>query len=146
MLVLRCTQKLLKRNPGPTTGRQDSLVPMLGSWHANLIRLAHSPIVLCVNDISLLAILLPGRRVPARGGGWDSVSNVRILLAAVIARPLKRRRYALPFTNPGASVWLSKFYSRNLPKRRMRSRTHSPAQVCVHSSGVHSQTVTPHPW
>ena len=39
-------------------------MPMLGSWHANLIRLAHSPIVLCVNDISLLAILLPGRDFP----------------------------------------------------------------------------------
>jgi hypothetical protein len=50
MLVLRCTQKLLKKNPGPTEGGQDALVPVLGSWHANLIRLAHSPIVLCVND------------------------------------------------------------------------------------------------
>ncbi len=37
---------------------------MLGSWHANLIRLGNSPIVLCVNDISLLAILVPGRDFP----------------------------------------------------------------------------------
>jgi hypothetical protein len=34
---------------------------MLGNWHANLIRVAYSPIVLCVNDSSLLAILVPGR-------------------------------------------------------------------------------------
>jgi len=61
MLVLRCTQKLLKRNLGSTTGQPDALVPMLGNWHANLIRLAYSPIVLCVNDLSLLAILVPGR-------------------------------------------------------------------------------------
>lgn len=64
MLALGCTQKLLKRNPGPTNGRQDALVPTLGSWHANLIRLAHSPIVLCVNDISLLTVLVPGRDFP----------------------------------------------------------------------------------
>ncbi len=48
MLILRCTQKLLKRNPGPAGAQQDALAPTLGSWHANLIRLAHSPIVVCV--------------------------------------------------------------------------------------------------
>ena len=64
MLVLRCTQRLLKRNPGPPQPRRDALVPVLGNWHANLIRLAKSPIVLCVNDISLLAILVPGRNFP----------------------------------------------------------------------------------
>jgi len=64
MLVLRCTQRLLKRNPGPTQQQRDALVPVLGNWHANLIRLAKSPIVLCVNDISLLAILVPGRNFP----------------------------------------------------------------------------------
>ena len=64
MLILRCTQKLLKRNPGPSGPGQDALVPVLGNWHANLIRLAKSPIVLCVNDSSLLAILVPGRDFP----------------------------------------------------------------------------------
>jgi len=64
MLILRCTQKLLKKKPGPTDDRQDDLVPVLGSWHANLIWLAHVPIVLCVNDVSLLAILLRGRNFP----------------------------------------------------------------------------------
>ncbi len=39
-------------------------MPRLGDWHANLIRLAHSPVVLCVNDISLLTILVPGRDFP----------------------------------------------------------------------------------
>ncbi|MDT4969534.1 MAG: hypothetical protein QOJ64_4271 [Acidobacteriota bacterium] len=64
MLTLRCTQKLLKKNPGPTNGRQDTLVSTLGGWHANLIRLASSPIVLCVNDVSLLSVLIPGRNSP----------------------------------------------------------------------------------
>jgi hypothetical protein len=80
MLVLRCTQKLLKKNPGPTNGREDNLVPTLGSWHANLIWLAHSPIVLCVNDISLLSILVPGRDFP------NLVSAFRNRLAERLAR------------------------------------------------------------
>lgn len=64
MLVLRCTQKLLKKNPGPVTDHKDSLTPVLGSWHANLIRLEHSPVVLCANDVSLLAILVRGKDFP----------------------------------------------------------------------------------
>jgi hypothetical protein len=54
----------MKRSPGPTQQRQDALVPVLGDWHANLIRLSKSPIVLCVNDTSLLTILVPGRDFP----------------------------------------------------------------------------------
>src|ERR1041384_6717643 len=64
MLILRCTQKLLKKKPGPQSDREDSLVPVLGNWHANLIYLAHSPVVLCVNDMTLLSVLVPGRDFP----------------------------------------------------------------------------------
>src|SRR6185436_9173270 len=64
MLVLRCTQKLLRKNPGPSTDRDDAMVPVLGSWHANLIRLGHTAVVLCVSDTSLLAILVRGRDFP----------------------------------------------------------------------------------
>ena len=64
MLVLRCTRKLLKRKPGPNNPGRDALVPVIGNWHANLIRLARSQVVLCVNDSSLLAILVPGREFP----------------------------------------------------------------------------------
>lgn len=61
MLILGCTQKLRKKNLGPLVGT-DSLVPTLGGWHANLIYLARSPVVLCVNDSSLLAVLARGRQ------------------------------------------------------------------------------------
>jgi uncharacterized protein DUF6933 len=70
MLFLRCTQKLLKKNPGPTNALLDTLMPTLGSWHANLIYLAHSPIVLCVNDVSLLAVLVPGRNFSNFGSAF----------------------------------------------------------------------------
>jgi hypothetical protein len=62
MLILRCTRKLRMKNLGPVGRCQDSLVPTLGTWHANLIYLARKPIVLCVNDLSLLSVLAPGRK------------------------------------------------------------------------------------
>jgi hypothetical protein len=70
MLVIRCTQKLLKKNPASENAGEDALVPTLGSWHANLIRLAYTPVVLCVNDNSLLAILVPGRDFPNFGSAF----------------------------------------------------------------------------
>lgn len=64
MMTLRCTQKLLRKNPRPLANPTDTLRPVLGDWHANLIRLAGFPIVLCVNDTSLLPVLLRGRDFP----------------------------------------------------------------------------------
>lgn len=64
MLILRCTQKLRKKHLEPLVHEEDSLVPTLPSWHANLIYLATSPIVVCVNDQTLLSILVPGRGFP----------------------------------------------------------------------------------
>ena len=64
MLILRCTQKLRKKNLGPLSEEEDSLVPVLRSWHANLVYLARSPVVVCVNDQTLLSILVPGLNFP----------------------------------------------------------------------------------
>ena len=52
------------KNLGPVSGLQDCLVPTLGTWHANLIYVARSPLVLCVNDRSLLSVIVPGRQFP----------------------------------------------------------------------------------
>ena len=64
MLILRCTQKLRRKNLGPLALQMDSLVPALGGWHANLIYIARRPVVFCVNDQSLLSVLVPGREFP----------------------------------------------------------------------------------
>ena len=61
MLTLRCTERLLKKRPGPQNQREDGLKPALGDWHANLVRLGRTPVVVAVNDVSLLSILIPGR-------------------------------------------------------------------------------------
>jgi hypothetical protein len=65
MVTLRCTQKLLSKNPGAIANSADTLRPRLGDWHANLVRVAHLPIVLCVNDTSLLPVLLRGKDFPS---------------------------------------------------------------------------------
>lgn len=79
MLILRCTRKLRAKNLGPTGGLQDSLAPTLGNWHANLIYIARSPLVLCVNDLSLLSVIVAGRQFPN-------------ILSAITARIVKRLR------------------------------------------------------
>ena len=40
---------------------EDDLESVLGDWHANLVRLGRTPVVLAVNDVSLLTVLVPGR-------------------------------------------------------------------------------------
>jgi hypothetical protein len=64
MLTLRCTERLLKKRLGPLGQGDDDLKPTLGHWHANLLRLGRTPVVLTVNDTSRLALLLPGRDFP----------------------------------------------------------------------------------
>lgn len=64
MLILRCTERLLKKPLGPLSPGDDDLKPTLGDWHANLLRFGPTPVVLAVNDISRLALLLPGRDFP----------------------------------------------------------------------------------
>lgn len=58
MLVLRCTQKLLKR-----IGKADSSPPasttVLGDWYAQPLSVGHQRFILCVSEHSRLPILMP---------------------------------------------------------------------------------------
>ena len=42
-------------------GAADDRVSVLGHWHANLVRIGRWPLVVCVNDRTLLLVLVPGR-------------------------------------------------------------------------------------
>lgn len=95
MLILRCTQRLLKRLPSSIPWRQDALVPVLGNWHANLIWLARSPIVLCVNDRSLLAILLPGRDFPNFASAFQNRLAERLERMGINADTISAERAAM---------------------------------------------------
>ena len=95
MLVIRCTKKLLKKNPGSENAREDTLVPTLGGWHANLVWLAHSPVVLCVNDNSLLAVLVPGRDFPNFGSAFQNRLTQRLRRLGLCEETISRERAAM---------------------------------------------------
>ena len=61
MMTLRCTQKLLRRVGG--TAKADTPPPttVLGDWYANLLHTGPEQLVLCMNERSLLVVLLPAR-------------------------------------------------------------------------------------
>ena len=62
MLVLRCTQKLLKRIGAPAAGDATSTT-RLGDWYANLVVVERRPLVLLVSERSRLPVVFPARRV-----------------------------------------------------------------------------------
>ena len=61
MLTIRCTQKLLRRvgvSPKVETARPTTV---LGDWYANLVYTRPQQLVLCMNERSLLLVLLPAQ-------------------------------------------------------------------------------------
>jgi hypothetical protein len=60
MVVVRCTQKLLRRLPAPSFIEANSSTA-LGDWCGNLIGIGHLRIALFISERSRLPVLLPGR-------------------------------------------------------------------------------------
>lgn len=64
MQLIRCTQKLLKEiNKKPTTN-VEPIKSILGSWHANLLRIERRKCVLITNDSTLYTLFIPCLRKP----------------------------------------------------------------------------------
>jgi len=62
--LIRCTQKLLKEiNKKPTTPIEP-IRSILGSWHANLLRIERRKCVLITNDSTLYTLFIPSLRKP----------------------------------------------------------------------------------
>ena len=62
MLVLRCTQKLLKRIGSPIADPPASTTA-LGDWYAQPLAIGHQRYVLLISERSRLPVLMPGRDV-----------------------------------------------------------------------------------
>lgn len=63
MLILRCTQKLLRRlvkEEGPESALPPNTTA-LGDWYANALYGRHYRVVLCTSERSLLSVVLPLR-------------------------------------------------------------------------------------
>jgi uncharacterized protein DUF6933 len=61
MIIVRCTQKLLKRLGFPSNNETHPSTSVLGDWYANLIYTRPQQLVLCMNERSLLVVLLLAR-------------------------------------------------------------------------------------
>ena len=62
MVIIRCTQKLLRRIE-PTTPTARSSTTRLGDWYANLLGVGRQRLVICVSERGRLPVLLPARDV-----------------------------------------------------------------------------------
>ena len=63
MVTLRCTQKLLRRLRVSPPVETLQATTALGDWYANLLYMRPQQLVVCMNERTLLVVL-----VPARGG------------------------------------------------------------------------------
>lgn len=61
MLTLRCTKKLLKRVELAARVEAKPPTTVLGDWYANIIYARPQQLVLCMNERSLLVVILPAK-------------------------------------------------------------------------------------
>lgn len=61
MVVLRCTQKLLRRLHKSHASDTQSSSTLLGDWYANVLFVDRRPLVLAVSSRTLLPVLIPAR-------------------------------------------------------------------------------------
>lgn len=72
MVTLRCTQKLLRRIGGATKAEVPRATTVLGDWYCNLVYTRPEQLVLCMNERSLLAVLLPAKNFKDVGPRFQS--------------------------------------------------------------------------
>ena len=98
MVVIRCTQKFLRRLK-PADLREVSSTTRLGDWFANIFGVRQQRYVLLVSERSRLPILLPGRDVKHVGSHLvDALTHVLLSLdvpALVVRRELGEMREAV---------------------------------------------------
>jgi hypothetical protein len=107
MMTLRCTRKLLEALRAPPADEPAPTSTVLGDWYANLYEAQPGRVVLCLNERSLLAVLVEfgdapllvraiGRSVAdllARiGVPEDSIRLERVAMANVQLGPTANRR------------------------------------------------------
>jgi len=99
MITLRCTRKLLDRTGGPTSAATALPTTVLGDWYANLIYARPQQLVLCMNERSLLVVILPAKdfknvapRFRAQVGSL--LTRIGVPLAAVAAEERAMSEFA----------------------------------------------------
>ena len=94
MVVLRCTRKLLARlgptaeAPAPAAAVVEPSpgdAPRLGDWYANLMPVGRRPLVLCVAERSLFAVILPLKEARTFVPRWRAAVEARLLALGIPA-------------------------------------------------------------
>jgi hypothetical protein len=93
MVVLRCTRKLLTRLPSALVTKSAPGLVMaettagsttrLGDWYANLMVVAQRPLVLCVAERSLFAIVVPLAEARTLVPRWRQAIERRLLALGI---------------------------------------------------------------
>lgn len=67
MVTLRCTQKLLRRLGVPAKTGTSPPTTVLGDWYANILHTRPHQLVVCMNERTLLVVLVPARESKSLG-------------------------------------------------------------------------------
>lgn len=67
MVTLRCTQKLLRRVRVPIKAESSPPTTVLGDWYATLVHARPHQLVVCMNERTLLVVLVPARESDSLG-------------------------------------------------------------------------------
>lgn len=73
MVTLRCTQKLLRRLGVPAKIETSPPTTVLGDWYATLVHARPHQLVVCMNERSLLVVLVPARESNSLGTRFREV-------------------------------------------------------------------------
>ena len=92
MLVLRCTQKLLKRI-GPPVADPPASTTALGDWYAQPLAIGHQRYVLLISERSRLPVLMPARDVKHLAAHFPTALS-RVLAGLGVPAPTIRREIA----------------------------------------------------
>jgi len=67
MVTLRCTQKLLQRLGAAADARPGPPTTVLGDWYASILHRRPQQLVICMNERTLLVVLIPAREIKSMG-------------------------------------------------------------------------------
>lgn len=87
MVVLRCTQKLLRRLGQAPAEIAPSSSGLLGEWYANVVFVYRKPLVLAISERTLLPLLVPARGLSGLGARLaEELGQVLVALGVAAER------------------------------------------------------------
>ncbi len=102
MVILRCSQSLLKRIKGPV--ENDTSTGRLGDWYARALFLKPRQLVLCTNEASLLSVVVPLAPLSSLQGRFVAAASSRVRQIPAPANLLAEECAALEDVRIGKAI------------------------------------------